>query len=445
MEPAVQSVENMCNLLIRSRLLQAPDVQLLHRRWRLESREASNDVGKFTKWLVSNQYLTDFQAQSLARGHADHFFLGQYKLLDRIGKGRMAGVYKGLHNLGNIVAVKILPPSKVRDPQALARFQREAKMAVKLKHPNVVRAFHMANASGVYFLVMEYLEGETLEDVLKRRQRLPVPEAVRIVHQTLLGLQHIHEQGLIHRDLKPANLMLVPAAPPGGPDSTTLSTVKILDIGLGRALFDENAPVDMDDMQLTTEGAVLGTPDYLAPEQARDAHKVDIRADLYSLGCLLYHVLTGQVPFPDKNALHQIVRHATETARPVRDLEPSVPEGLQQVIQRMMAKQPDQRYATPGQAASALQPFLPREVAKPAEAGPQLQSYLKWLDSEGANEGNAAGEANGAAAVELVAAPPAAAPGPSSKRDFFLLAVGFWVGAAVVLIVEGILYLLVKS
>lgn len=445
MEPAAQSVENMCNLLIRSRLLQAPDVQLMHRRWRLEAREASNDVPKFTKWLVNNQYVTDFQAQSLARGHADHFFLGQYKLLDRIGKGRMAGVYKGLHNLGNIVAVKILPPSKVRDPQALARFQREAKMAVKLKHTNVVRAFHMGNAAGVYYLVMEYLEGETLEDVLKRRHKLPVGEAVRIVHQALVGLQHIHEQGLIHRDLKPANLMLVSATGSAPTDSTLGASVKILDIGLGRALFDENAPADMDDMQLTTEGAVLGTPDYLAPEQARDAHKVDVRADIYSLGCLLFHVLTGQVPFPDKNALHQIVRHATENARPVRDLEPSVPEALQGVIQRMMAKAPDHRYATPGLAAAALQPFLPREVAKAAEVGPQQQAYLKWLEGENAKDGITPADVT-AVPVELVPAgmPAAAAPLPSGKRDFFLLFVGFWVGAAAVLIVEAILYFVLR-
>jgi serine/threonine protein kinase len=441
MEQAVQSVENMCNLLIRSRLLQAPDVQLMHRRWRLEAREASNDVSKFAKWLVNNQYLTGFQAESLARGHADHFFLGQYKLLDRIGKGRMAGVYKGLHNLGNIVAVKILPPSKVRDPQALARFQREAKMAVKLKHANVVRAFHMGNASGVYFLVMELLEGETLEDVLKRRHKFPVGEAVGIVHQALLGLQHIHEQGLIHRDLKPANLMLVPPNPPGTPDTTLSATVKILDIGLGRALFDENAPPDMDDMQLTTEGAVLGTPDYLAPEQARDAHKVDVRADIYSLGCLLFHVLTGQVPFPDKNALHQIVRHATETPRALRDLEPSVPEALQGVVLRMMAKSADHRFATPGQAAAALQPFLPREVAAPAEAGPQQQAYLKWLESEGARDGGTPGEIPTAVAgqVELVAVSPAT-PHTSTRREFFLLFVGFWVGVATVLVVETILY-----
>ena len=313
-------------------------------------------------------------------------------------------------------------------------------MAVKLKHANVVRAFHMGNAAGVYFLVMELLEGETLEDVLKRRHKLPVGEAVRIVHQTLQGLQHIHELGLIHRDLKPANLMLVPAYAPGTPDTTLAAGVKILDIGLGRALFDENAPADMDDMQLTTEGAVLGTPDYLAPEQARDAHKVDIRADIYSLGCLLYHVLTGQVPFPDKNALHQIVRHTTENARPVRDLEPSVPEALQGVIMRMMAKPPDHRYANPGLAAAALQPFLPREESKPAEAGPQQQAYLKWLEGENARDGVTPADLSGVP-VELVAAPmPAAAAAPSGKRDFFLLLVGFWAGAAAVLVVEAILY-----
>ena len=142
----------------------------MHRRWRLESREASNDVSKFTKWLVSNQYLTDFQAQSLARGHADHFFLSQYKLLDRIGKGRMAGIYEGLHTLGNIVAVKILPPSK--DADRARPLPARGPLAVKLKHPNVVRTFQHGQRTASTYIVMEYLEGDTLEDVL-RRQALP--------------------------------------------------------------------------------------------------------------------------------------------------------------------------------------------------------------------------------------------------------------------------------
>src|SRR5262249_54649625 len=153
-------------------------------------------------------------------------------------------------------------------------------------------------AKGLHYLVMEHLEGETLEDVLQRRKRLAPNEAVRLIHQALVGLEHIHEQGMVHRDLKPANLMLVPAPGRGEPDNTLRATVKILDIGLGRELFDENAPQAQQNTELTGEGVLLGTPDYLAPEQARDPRTIDIRADIYSLGCVLYHALAGQSPFP---------------------------------------------------------------------------------------------------------------------------------------------------
>src|SRR5437868_6322642 len=200
--------------------------------------------------MVQHRYLTDYQAGLLARGHADGFFLNEYKILERLGKGRMAGVYKAQHQLGQVVAIKVLPPSKAADANFLARFQREAKLAVRLKHPNVVRAFQTGAAGGVRYLVMEYLEGETLEEVLARRGKLPPPEAVRLIFQALQGLQHIHTQGLVHRDLKPANLMLVPAAA----TDTLRCTVKILDIGLGRALFEEGAADITTDPGLTGEG-----------------------------------------------------------------------------------------------------------------------------------------------------------------------------------------------
>ena len=197
----------------------------------------------------------------------------------------MTGVYKARHPSGQIVAIKVLPPSRAKNGQMLARFQREARLSVKLKHPNVVRSFQVGEARGVHYLVMEYLEGETLDDVILSRKRLPPQEAVRLIHQVLLGLQHIHEQGMIHRDLKPANLMLVPAP---ARDSTLRSNIKILDIGLAREFFDENSPAPREDMELTGEGILLGTPDYLPPEQARDPRAIDIRADIYSLGCVLY-------------------------------------------------------------------------------------------------------------------------------------------------------------
>ncbi len=145
-------------------------------RWLEEARDAAADVGKFGKWLVAKKYLTEYQLGQLLRGRIEHLFLGEYKLLDRLGQGRMAGVYQAAHRLGQPVAIKVLPPSKAKDPQLLARFQREARLAVRLKHPNVVRTFHIAETDGLHYIVMEYLEGDTLEDVLQRRGKLPPAE-----------------------------------------------------------------------------------------------------------------------------------------------------------------------------------------------------------------------------------------------------------------------------
>src|SRR6516225_8134708 len=190
------TVEAVCNLLARSRLRTPDEVRALHQRWRKEAKDAAADLDQFSHWLVANQYVTEYQANLLRRGHGEHFFFNDYKILDRIGKGRMAGVYRGVHSLGQVVAIKVLPPSKAKQPQLLARFQREARLALRLKHPNVVRAFQTGEADGLHYLVMEFLEGETLDDILARRGKLPVREALRIVHQALQGLQHIHEQGL---------------------------------------------------------------------------------------------------------------------------------------------------------------------------------------------------------------------------------------------------------
>jgi serine/threonine protein kinase len=405
------SVENLCGLLIRSKLLSPDDVKRVYQLWVTEAKEQAGSSSRFLRWLVAKQHLTDYQAGLLGKGYADDFFLNQYKILDRIGRGRMAGVYQAVHQLGQMVAIKVLPPSKAKKPDLLARFQREARLSLKLKHPNVVRSFQTSQVKDLVYIVMEYLDGDTLEEVLQRRKKLPIPEAVRIVCQALAGLQHIHEQGLIHRDLKPGNLMLIPAPVPKEGDSTLKATVKILDIGLGRQLFDENAPADD---QLTTEGTILGTPDYLAPEQFRDPSKIDIRADLYSLGCVLYHCLTGQPPFPEPNFVKQMVRHATETPRPLKELNPSIPDGLQQIVNWLLAKDPSKRYPTPERAAQALQMFLTPggAQARPIEEAPQMKRYLTWLETSGSDL--LAAPAAAPAPVALLAAPvgPGAAPAP---------------------------------
>jgi serine/threonine protein kinase len=375
------TVENICGLIMRSKLLTPDEVRALHQRWAGGTKENASSA-QFLRWLVANRHLTEYQANLLSKGHADDFFLNQYKILDRLGRGRMAGVYKAVHATGQVVAVKVLPPSKAKEPKTLARFQREARLAVKLKHPNIVRTFQVGECRGLHYLVMEYLEGETLDEVLQRRKRLPPAEAVRLVHQALSGLQHIHEQGLVHRDLKPANLMLVPGRQLGEPDNTLQATVKILDIGLGRQLFEESSQEVERDLELTGEGVLLGTPDYLAPEQARNPSGIDIRADIYSLGCVLYHCLSGQPPFADTNVLNQMIRHATEPPRPLKELNPAVPDGLQQIVDWMLAKDPAKRYPTPERAAQALQVFLAAGApARPLEEAPQMHRYLTWLET----------------------------------------------------------------
>ncbi len=386
-----ESVEAVCNLLARSGLLTAAQVRGLLPRWR--GAGGAGDGAAFCAWLVSGGYLTEYQAGLVLRGKVDHFFFGPYKLLERVGKGRMAGVYKAVHTLGQAVAIKVLPPSKAADKLLLRRFQREARLAMRLKHPNVVRTFQAGEVDGLHYIVMEYLEGETLEDVIGRRGPLPPPEAVRLVHQALLGLQHVHELGMIHRDVKPGNLMLVG----GTPESTRKATAKLMDIGLGKALFDEGGTSD-GSLALTNEGSLLGTPDYMAPEQARDVQAADIRADIYAAGCTLYHALAGQVPFPESNLVKLLMRHATEAPRPLSQLNPAVPDGLRQIVEWMMAKDPAKRYPTPGRAAQALQVYLAAGEEPPSRPDPKMVEYLGWLDSQSGESSAAAVSAD----VELV-------------------------------------------
>jgi serine/threonine protein kinase len=349
------SVESICNELNRLGLMPADAIRTARQQF-LRVAGANPDAALFAKWLAGNRHITDYQAAVLLRRRDDPLVLGAYKVRDRVGRGRMAGVFKAVGPNGQVVAIKVLPAAKASDPQVLARFQREARLTLKLQHPNLIRTFEAGEQRGTHYLVMEYLEGETLKDALLRRDgRLPPVEALRIVYQALQGLQHLHEQGMVHRDVEPGNLMLVPG---GKGDETTLnSTVKLLDIGLGRALFDEGAPPGGQD--ITTAGDQLGTAEYRSPEQARDARLVDVRSDLYSLGCVFYHLLTGQPPFVEKNVVKLLIRHATEKPAPLADFRCSEPAGLQPVLDKMLAKDPALRYPTPQHAAQELRRLMP--------------------------------------------------------------------------------------
>src|SRR5262245_42236897 len=172
------TVQNIFGLLLRSKLLPVDDAKTLFSRWNEEARDAAGNVDKFARWMVSRNYVTEYQASLLVRGHGDGYFLGDFKILDRLGKGRMAGVYKGQHRLGPVVAIKVLPPSKAKEPNLLSRFKREARLLLRLKHANIVRAFQVGESSGLHYLVMEYLEGETLDEVMQRRGKMAPAEAV---------------------------------------------------------------------------------------------------------------------------------------------------------------------------------------------------------------------------------------------------------------------------
>jgi eukaryotic-like serine/threonine-protein kinase len=377
------NMQNFLPILASSRLFPPEQATDLYARWAQTPGAKSGDFQQFSKWLVAQNHLTEYQVSVLLRGHAAALFLDDYKLLDRIGQGDVAGVYKAMHKLGQVVAIKVMPPSKAKDPQHFSRFQREARLAVRLKHPNIVRTFQKGESNGVHYLVMEYLEGDTLQSIMKRRGQLPVLEAVRVIHQSLQGLQHLHEHGMVHRDLQPANLMLIE----GKPDSTLNATVKILDVGVAKVLFDDSAKGELGAANLTVQGDMLGMAAYIAPEQARDARRADIRSDIYSLGCMLYESLAAKRPFA--GLLGAMARPATERKIPdLRGLNPQVPEALQKVIETMLASDPAQRPSTPETASEALKPFLTAKTKTPiqVELPGHTQAYLQWVESNVAKE-----------------------------------------------------------
>jgi serine/threonine protein kinase len=279
----------------------------------------------------------------------DEARVGPYQLLLPLGEGGMGTVWKARHTvLEKIVALKLLPDERVHSPALLARFQLEMKAVGRLSHTHIVQAFD-AGAAEVPYLAMEYVDGTDLLRLLRERGPLPVANVCDLIRQAALGLQHAHEAGLVHRDVKPSNLML-----------TTGGVVKLLDLGLARLCTDEPG-----DSAHTAAHALLGTPDYMAPEQLLDAHSADIRADVYSLGCTLYHLLAGKPPFsgPDHKSLAaKRQAHLREAPPSLRGPRPDVPEALEQLVNRLLAKNPDDRPATPALVAEALVPFCTGSV-----------------------------------------------------------------------------------
>jgi serine/threonine protein kinase len=283
---------------------------------------------------------------------ADH---PKFLILRELGRGGMGIVYQARHKVMNRqIVIKVVNPSLLAKPGALERFDREVKAAAQLCHPNIVTAFDAEQAGDWHLLVMEFVPGQSLAEVLDRKGPLPVARACRYMCQVALALQHAFERGLVHRDVKPANLIVTPKG-----------QVKMLDFGLAKMVSESAAG-----RGITALGAYMGTPEYSAPEQAWDASTADIRADLYSLGCTLYCLLAGRPPFREDTAVLTILAHQEKAPLPLPQLRPDVPEELWQVIARLLAKGPADRYQTPAEVARALAPFVKGHKSAPVSPPP---------------------------------------------------------------------------
>jgi tRNA A-37 threonylcarbamoyl transferase component Bud32 len=268
----------------------------------------------------------------------------KFQIVRELGRGGMGVVYQARHRLmKRLVAIKVLNARLIDNPASLARFHQEVEAAAQLSHPNIVAAHDAEQAGELHLLVMEYVEGQSLAQVLERKGPLPILHACKFAWQAAKGLQHAHDKKMVHRDIKPQNLMLTPQG-----------VVKILDFGLARLAERPREGA------LTMESVTMGTPEYIAPEQATDARQADIRSDIYSLGCTLYALLTGRPPFQGETAMQTILAHIGASPRPLQELRPDVPAELAAVVAKMMAKEPADRYQTPAEVMTALAPFCKR-------------------------------------------------------------------------------------
>jgi serine/threonine protein kinase len=312
------------------------------------------EPAKMAGLLVRDGYLTHFQAEHILQGKWRRFTIGKYKVLEKLGSGGMGQVFLCEHKLMRAKrAIKILPTAKAQDEAALGRFYREARAVAAIDHPNIVHAYDIDQDENLHFLVIEYVDGSSLQDIVKKSGPLSVLRSCHYIRQSAIGLEHARRVGLVHRDIKPGNILVARDG-----------AVKILDMGLARFFND-----DEDILTKKFDEAVLGTADYLAPEQAIDSHEVDIRADIYSLGATFYYLLTGKTPFPEGTVAQKLLWHQTRNPRPVRELRPELPAALDSVVLKMMAKDPAHRYQTPAEVADALAPF----TAAPIEAPPESE------------------------------------------------------------------------
>ncbi|MBI1324050.1 protein kinase [bacterium] len=308
-----------------------------------DKREPEKIDNRLARVAIHQGFLTLWQAQRILTRRAGTLRIDKYLLTDALGQGGMGRVFLARDTrLQRQVALKVLNPDKLNHERALARFQREALVGGQLQHENLVRVYDVGVHQNSPFLVMEYIEGPTVAELIARQGRLEIPVAARIGRDVSLGLHHLAEKRLVHRDVNPRNILI-----------DKEGRAKLTDLGL--AIFEEQLS------QVTTEGSTVGTFDYISPEQARHSRGVDIRSDIYSLGCSLYHMIAGHPPFPEGNLAEKIYSHQLREAEPLADLVPGVPQELSALVYKCLRKSPDERYATARELGEKLSRFVTDE------------------------------------------------------------------------------------
>ena len=347
------SVKNFLELTTRSKLVSEDELAKAFADFRDQhdgdplDETSDIEAADFARFLIERGLITSWQSDKLLDRKYKGFFLGKYKLLGHLGTGGMSSVYLAEHTMmDRRVAIKVLPKSRVDDSSYLARFHQEAKAAARLDHANIVRAYDVDEHDGTHYLVMEFVEGSDLQQIVRnctdKNEELEAEKAAEYIAQAARGLHSAHGAGLIHRDIKPANLLV-----------DKKGTVKILDMGL--ALFKND---EMASLTIAHNENVLGTADYLAPEQALNSHDVDHRADIYSLGCTLYYLLTGHAPFNDGTLAQRIAKHQTQMPPDIRNDRPDCPASLIGICTRMIQKDADDRYQSAEEVFEALDEWL---------------------------------------------------------------------------------------
>ncbi len=320
-------------------------------------RQSAPDGERMAERLVAAGKLTPFQAEAVRERRFEELVIGNYHVLDRLGAGAMGTVYKARHKrMKRVVAIKVLSKSVGQSEKLVRRFQREVEAVARLSHPNIVMAHDADEADVGHFLVMEFVNGRDLASVVQERGPLPIPEAVDCIVQAGRALGYAHGQGIVHRDIKPANLL-----------RDVQGVVKVADLGLAR--FNDPFGQRAEDMSaLTQAGSILGTVDFMPPEQAMGLTNIDHRADIYSLGCTLYFLLTGRPPYPGESLVAILLKHQSAPPPSLRAARSGVPAALESIFLRMMAKSPDERFSSMAEMVGALESLSlsPEPLAKQA-------------------------------------------------------------------------------